>query len=365
MIRNFLRKILNSIKYNFFRYRIIFGSKLKNLGFNFNIQEQYYKIDTTQYQFYDIPGFTTQNERKYLYNYSKRSFRNKGCIVELGCAFGSLTVPLLQGLREKRFTSKIYVYDLFQFHESFGGILQNTEFEGNIRYGDSFEYIFKHYTKGFEDLLEVKNGDIADSINFQKPIELLVIDAMKSENLAMEIVKKFYPSLIQDSLVFHQDFCHYHEPWIHLLQYKHREFFIPICQIEDTSTFLFRCKKQFNESDIQDLDIMSLSNDFVNEAFEYSLSLVSEQPGNQNILACKIFCFMLKHEFELAYRLIEEVVGSSPHIEEGNLSFVIRIADSIRGRESQIITQYAETSVNPIDDLDYITDITYSSQNSC
>lgn len=364
MIRNFLRNVFTFIRNNFFKYRIIFSSKLKNLGFNFNIQDQYYKIDNTQYQFYKIPGFTTPNERKYLYNYSKRSFRNRGCIVELGCAFGSLTVPVLQGLREQNISSKIHVYDLFRFHESFGRILEKTKFEENIQYGESFEYIFKHYTKGFEDLIEINNGDIANSINFHKPIELLVIDAMKSEYLAMEIVKKFYPFLIHDSLVFHQDFCHYHEPWIHLLQYKYREFFTPLCQIEDTSTFLFRCKKQFKESDIQNLDIMSLSNDFVDEAFEYSLSLVSDQPGNQNIQACKVFCFMLKHEFDIAYRLIEDIVGSSTHIEEGNLSFVIRIADSIKNRERQIITQYEEKNINLIDDLDFITDITYSAQNT-
>jgi hypothetical protein len=361
MIRNFLRKFFKFIRNNFLKYRIIFSVKLNNVGFNFNIQEQYYKIDNTQYQFYKIPGFTSPNERNYLYNYSKRSFRNRGCIVELGCAFGSLTVPVLQGLREQNISSKIHVYDLFRFHESFGRILEKTGFEKKIQSGESFEYIFKHYTKGFEDLIEINNGDIASSINFPKPIELLVIDAMKSEYLAMEIVKKFYPSLIHDSLVFHQDFCHYHEPWIHLLQYKYKEFFTPLFQIEDTSTFLFRCKKQFKESDIQNLDIMSLTNEFVEEAFEHSLSLVSDQPGNQNIEACKIFCFMLKHEFETACELIDSIVKSTNHIEKGNLSFVIKIAESIKGRENEIIDHYEKNEINLIDDLNFITSITYSS----
>ena len=74
---------------------------------------------------------------------------------------------------------------------------------------------------------------------------------------------------------------------------------------------------------------------------------------------------MLKHEFELTYRLIEEVVGNAPHIEEGNLSSVIRIADSIKGRERQIVTQYDEQNMNLVDGLNYIRDIIYSSQKSC
>ncbi|MBF95333.1 MAG: hypothetical protein CMH58_09270 [Myxococcales bacterium] len=61
---------------------------------------------------------------------------------------------------------------------------------------------------------------------------------------------------------------------------------MPICQIEDTSTFLFRYKKQFGESDIQDLDIMTLSNDFADEACESSLSIglaTTEKPNYSSV----------------------------------------------------------------------------------
>ena len=104
---------------------------------------------------------------------------------------------------------------------------------------------------------------------------------------------------------------------------------------------------------------MSLWNEFISKAFDYSMSFVSEQPGNQNILACKIFCFILKHEFRIASTLIEKTINASKHIEEGNLSFVIKIADSIQCREKEIIEHYGKNKINLIDDLEFITSITY------
>ena len=362
MIRNLLRKFLKFIRFNFYKYRIIFSSKLKNLGFNFNLQEQYYKIDNTEYQFYKIPGFTSPNERKYLYNHVKRNFRRKRTIVELGCAFGSLSVPVLQALNEKNTRiNKLHVFDLFQYHESFGDVLTGCKFQDKIRSGECFEFIFKHYTQEYNDLLVVNKGDLSQCKNFSESIDLLIIDAMKSESLAFDITNTFYPALSKDSVVFHQDFCHYHEPWIHIIQYKYKDFFTPLCQIEDTSTYLFRCKKVFHENDIEDLNIMGMPNDLVAKAFEYSLSLVPDQPGNQNIEACKIFCFMLKHEFDTACELIDSIVKSTNHIEKGNLSFVIKIAESIKGRENEIIDHYEKNKINLIDDLNFITSITYSS----
>jgi len=291
----------------------------------------------------------------------RRHYRGKADIVELGCAFGSLSVPVLKALNEmKRNTSKLHTYDLFQYHESFGNVLSNSKFNGKINYGDCFKFIFQYYTKEFNDLLIVNKIDLSEGKIFDGSIELLIIDAMKSESIANKIVKSFYPRVKKGALIFHQDFCHYHEPWIHIIQYKYKDHFTPICHIEDTSTYLFRCKKEVSEQEIKESNIMNLSNEFIVKAFEHSLSLVEEQPGNQNILACKIFCFMLKHEFRIAAKIIHKVLEYSEHIEEGNLSFVIKIANSIQGRENEIIEHYRKNKINLIDDLEFITSITYS-----
>lgn len=344
-----------------FKIRIHICEHLSRYGVNADFSNNYYKIDKNQYDFYDIPGFTSPNERSFLYNYIKRLYRGKGDIVELGCAFGSLSVPILKALKEKkRTTSKLHVYDLFQYHESFGNVLSSSKFKGKIQCGDCFKHIFQHYSEEFNDFLKINKCDLSKTKIFNGSIELLIIDAMKSESLANSIVKSFYPRIKKGSLIFHQDFCHYHEPWIHIIQYTFRDYFIPICHIEDTSTYLFKCKKEISEKDIEGSNIMALPNEFILKAFDYSMSLVTEQPGNQNILACKIFCFMLKHEFRNASTLIEKTLNASNHIEEGNLSFVIKIADSIHGREKEIIEHYRKNKINLIDDLEFITSITYS-----
>jgi hypothetical protein len=57
------------------------------------------------------------------------------------------------------------------------------------------------------------------------PIKLLLVDAMKNETLAIQIPRIFFPSLIPGSLLIHQDFKHYYTSWIHVLQYRLRQYF--------------------------------------------------------------------------------------------------------------------------------------------
>ena len=360
MIRNFLRISFKNFKTIVFKIRIHICEFLNHFGIKIKFSHEYYKIDKNQYDFYKIPGFTSQNERKYLYNFIKRHYKGNKDIVELGCAFGSLSVPILKALNERKAkTSKLHVYDLFQYHESFGNILSNSKFNGKIQYGDCFKHIYMHFTEQYNDLLKINKCDLSRTGIFNGSIDLLIIDAMKSEPVANSIVNSFFPRIKKGSLIFHQDFCHYHEPWIHIIQYLYINHFIPICHIEDTSTYLFECRKEISEAEIMESNIMELQNDIIEKAFDYSLSLVTEQPANQNIMACKIFCYMFKHEFSIATKLIEKTLTCTDHIEEGNLSFVIKIADSIQNREKEIKDRYKKDKINLIDDLDFITSITY------
>jgi hypothetical protein len=57
------------------------------------------------------------------------------------------------------------------------------------------------------------------------PIKILLVDAMKNENLAIQIPRNFFPSLLPGSLLIHQDFKHYYTSWIHVLQYRLRQYF--------------------------------------------------------------------------------------------------------------------------------------------
>ena len=228
MIRNLFRILFVNFKTIVFKIRIYIFEFLNNFGINVNFIHEYYKIDENQYDFYNIPGFTSQNERKYLYNYIRRHYRGNKDIVELGCAFGSLSVPILKALKERRIkTTKLHVFDLYQYHESFGDILSNSKFNGKILYGDCFKHIYMHFTEQYNDLLKINKCYLSKVAMFDGSIELLIIDAMKSDYIANSIVKSFFPRVKKGSLVFHQDFCHYHEPWIHIIQYLFINHFTP------------------------------------------------------------------------------------------------------------------------------------------
>ena len=148
MIRNRLRHIAKYIRQKSLSFRISLSFLLNRIGFKTIYLHHYYKIDKKNYGFHKIPGFTNPNERNYLYNHVKRNFRGKRTIVELGCAFGSLSVPVLQALNEKNTRiNKLHVFDLFQYHESFGDVLTGCKFQDKIRSGECFEFIFNHYTQ--------------------------------------------------------------------------------------------------------------------------------------------------------------------------------------------------------------------------
>ena len=48
------------------------------------------------------------------------------------------------------------------------------------------------------------------------PIKILLVDAMKSSELAKAITMNFFPSLLEGVLLIHQDYKHYFTPWIHV-----------------------------------------------------------------------------------------------------------------------------------------------------
>jgi hypothetical protein len=123
-----------------------------------------------------------------------------------------------------------------------------------------------------------------------EPIEFLLVDAMKSWDTAAYIVKHFYPSLLPGkSLLLHQDFKDYYTSWIHLIQYRLREYFAFEMDIPNSGSVVFRLNKPV-DCDLKWLaDLKSFSNHEVDEAFDYSMSLTADK---SNIAAAKVMHFI-------------------------------------------------------------------------
>lgn len=306
-----------------------------------------------------IPGFTIPNERKYMKLFGSYLYSNKGFICELGCTFGSFTASLASGLRKG--SKKIHCHDLFTWHKSFGDVLEGTEFAETLRYGDSFLPVFRHYTSGYESFIEPIAGDIGDvHWDESKKIELLVVDAMKNEFLADVILRRFYGQLEVGSYVFQQDFCHYHEPWIHLIHYQFKDCFTLVCHVEDTPSLVFRMTRKIEPERLRaGFDLQNFDEQRIRESFDYSISLVSEEPARQNILAAKVFCLLARHFFEEAERTLDQLLEEYDFIEPGNLEFVIQVHQKAKEDKQLILDTMRNEGKNLITDLDYVTDINY------
>ncbi len=227
-------------------------------------------------------GMTCGNEQSFCRDYAKELFTGAGEIVDMGCWMGATTVSFSKGLRENHRISsdqrrkRIHSYDLFQWHSSMDPNVCGTPLEGTFREGDSFLPEFEKRTSKWREYFSVNAGDVNAVEWTAGPIELLFVDAMKWPNTAAAIVKKFYPHLIPGvSLVAHQDFGHFFTGWIHLIQYRLRDYFEFFKEVKKSSTVVFKLKAAIPPALLeQDCFLENADAGEITNAFAYSASLV-------------------------------------------------------------------------------------------
>ena len=178
---------------------------------------------------------------------------------------------------------------------------------------------------------------------------------MKNIRITNNVAQQFYPYLIENSYVFHQDFCHFFEPWIHILQYRLKEFFRPVLHVEDSPSFVFQLTKKIpHDLKLAKINLETINIEEINDAFAYSLSLVDEEPARQNIYAAKIYCMFACSYFNEGKDCLKDTLNSYDFVEKGNLQYVSKISSSI-DKDIEHIKNNLEYGVNLLLDLDYIT----------
>ena len=345
-------KYLNSVFYRTLLFLKIFGIKFTKF------HKAYLHLDF-DFDYRHVPGATNPNEKKYLYFFTKYFYRYDGLICELGCAFGSLTKAIAHGLEKK--DVRIQSFDNFKWHSSWGNVLKGSNFYETLDDGDDFQHIFEYYTKETKSRIDIRSENLENySWKDKCNIELLVVDVMKNINITNNVTQQFYPHLAENSYLFHQDFCHFFEPWIHLLQFRLKKFFRPVLHIEDSPSVVFQLIKKLphnlNQAYIT-LDTITVQE--INNAFDYSLSLVDEEPARQNIHASKIYCMFACSYFEEGKQCLKDTLNSYDFVERGNLEYVVKISSSI-DEDLEYIQSNLENGVNLLLDLDYITKVNSS-----
>lgn len=221
-----------------------------------------------------VPGMTALTERAYFKWHAQETFSGQGTIVDLGSWFGSTTVALARGLVANPTSATrpalIHAFDRFSWEPW----MEPHSPAGPLQVGDSFLPQFEAAIAPWRDRVRVHAGDLLKQSWSGEPIELLLVDAMKSWELAAKIAVEFFPALlVGPGHLIHQDFGHCFTPWIHLINYRLRSSLVPVRDVEDSETVVFRVARPIGSDGLGDLRRESFGEAEVEAAFEYSRSI--------------------------------------------------------------------------------------------
>ena len=192
-------------------------------------------------------GMTSNFERAYYSWICEHYYQDLGEVVDLGCWLGSTSKSLLNGLlKNKAFldrqSSKLHVFDEFiwqSWMNTHPCTLKNNLVEA-VEVDHSFLDLFKEHNREQLNWYAIYPGNLRDA-SWSLPIELLLVDAMKSLQMMEAIPRIFYSQLIpQKSVVMHQDYG-WQEVWCHTSIYLLRDYFEFIYCVPESSTAVFRC----------------------------------------------------------------------------------------------------------------------------
>jgi hypothetical protein len=223
-----------------------------------------------------IPGMTSMTERAYFKWHAQEEVTGSGAIVDLGTWLGSTTAAMAMGLsanpRPAAKKTVIHAYDQFLWDPRFDYHSPPTRF-GPYAEGDSFRPEFEHVVARWRDRIAVHEGDLLKETWTDGSIELLLVDAMKSWDLATHITRHFYPPLLAgDGCLIHQDFSHCFTPWVPLTCYRLRSYLEPMIDVPRSESLVFRVTRELPPSEL-DLSRSSFEEEEIDQAFDHWLTV--------------------------------------------------------------------------------------------
>lgn len=276
----------------------------------------------------ELVGMTSKSEQDFLTRFGNSRYVGTGEVIDLGCWLGSTTISLARGLSANPAFAgsgrKIRAFDAFRWYEGMDEAAAGARLAKSYLPGDDFVGEFRLRTEPYREIIDIRKGDLAEARWDGPPIEFLLVDAMKSFELANAIVRGFYPKLMPGtSLVMHQDFAHFFTVWIHLIQWRLRSFFEFDSEVPGSSSVVFRLTAPVPESLLGPFGFEDFSDSEAAEAIDYSLGLVSEEK-HANILAAGAMYFVHTGRPEAALARLGEI--GKRGFQGGELDVVRRLA---------------------------------------
>ena len=266
-----------------------------------------------------VIGMIVDQERAWFRSYAANTYTGTGAVVDLGCFVGSSTIALAEGLlaNGKVASPQVHAYDRFVWDDFLKAWWEEKAFPPARVIDDSVLPEFLHRTSRWKDYIVVHQEDLNLTRWNRAPIEFLLIDAMKSAELAQAIARAFYPYLMPGvSYVAHQDFAHFFTSWIHLLQFRLRDCFEVVADVPNSSTVVFRCLRRLTADDLNSVPFSSTPSSEIKEAFAYSLGVVSEDKQT-NIIAAKAMAYIHRGELEQAQQTLRTIPADTRSLGRG------------------------------------------------
>lgn len=267
----------------------IYNRRLLNT-IKFTLTGQEYKIAK------HLVGMTTLDEQEFYKNSVAEVSQIEGAILDLGCWMGSTTISLARGVEYSNMGNeklvKVYAFDRFIWEQWMDSLMPSL----NCDYvnGDSFLPETRGRLREYRNTVELIKCDLTNYAWKGGKIKLLLVDAMKNSDLTLSITMNFFQHLVKGSLVIHQDFKFYGCPWIHILQYRLRDYFGFHYEVTNGYTVVLETKTKISKQTLQSVVFSSLdyiSDQEVQSAFDYSLTLVGEQ-GKLAVQAARVMFYV-------------------------------------------------------------------------
>lgn len=253
-------------------------------------------------------GMTTLQEQAYCEWYCAHLYRGEGEIIELGTFMGSLTKSMVDGLRANALEAarcrKVEVYDLFYWDFVMKACVAGTVYEDYCQEGDWFEEMYRRSLQSWIDRVEVHQADLTKFSYNGDAIEFLMVDVMKYESLCTQVTREFFPKLIPGTgILFHQDYLHFYEAWVHVIQYLLRDFFEPVTAVDGSGAFVFRCTKALSKADCTLTAPLSENweNDLIESAFDWSEHIVGDG-ARHTVAAARIMMYVHLKRWDEAHK---------------------------------------------------------------
>lgn len=158
-------------------------------------------------------AFVSSDERSFYTEVAKH-YVGEGRIVDAGCFAGGTTTAFAEGLEACYPFEPILALDRFLVADQY--IAAHFAQAGiDLRMGESFLPVFLRNISAFQNLIEVRAGDIFSIARVDEPIEVISIDIAKSPSINAFLMLQWFGNLIPGtSVVIHQDFHAPSQPWL-------------------------------------------------------------------------------------------------------------------------------------------------------